>query len=433
MSIISKKWLRSKSELKLWNIGILVCVTAILLLFGSGYLVFNFQQKQEAGGKQASVIPSASVITADGYLEPSSEDILISPPFTMDRTLVKELRVKRGDRVKAGDIIAVLDSNLSMQAALQNAIAQEQAASEQLKLVKAGAKKGEIEAQRARVSESKAQLYGQIATQKAEIATLEAQLAGEQKSQTETVERIEIELNKAHKDCNRYHSLYRDGAVPTSQMESVCLVKDTSQKSLAEAKATLKRIVDSRQEEIIRAKENLSLTIATVRRQIEQSKATFHATAEVRPVNIAIAEAQLKVAKTAVKQAQVNLDLTFVRSPIDGQILEIHAWPGESANGGIVEIGSTKRMVAVAEVYETDIGMVKLGQKVEIKSSGLSQPLYGTVHEIGFKVGQKEVLSDDPVIAVDARVVKVRVLLNKQSSQKASKLTNLKVDVFIKR
>jgi HlyD family secretion protein len=102
------------------------------------------------------------------------------------------------------------------------------------------------------------------------------------------------------------------------------------------------------------------------------------------------------------------------------------------ANQGIVDLGRTNRMFVVAEVYETDIGRVKLEQKVEVKSPALREPLEGKVSEIGWQVGKKDVLNDDPVIAADARVVKVRVLLNEESSQRAAKLTNLKVDTFIK-
>ncbi|MFM9157868.1 MAG: HlyD family secretion protein, partial [Dolichospermum sp.] len=108
----------------------------------------------------------------------------------MERARIEKLKVKRGEWVKSGDIIALLDSNGSMAAALENAHSQEQIASAQLELIKAGAKKGEIAAQKAIVLENRSELNGQIATQKAEIGTLEAQLAGEQRTQNESIERI---------------------------------------------------------------------------------------------------------------------------------------------------------------------------------------------------------------------------------------------------
>jgi ABC exporter DevB family membrane fusion protein len=201
---------------------------------------------------------------------------------------------------------------------------------------------------------------------------------------------------------------------------------------LQEAQANLNRIINSGQEEIKEATGNLARTKATLKKEIEQTAATYDATAEVRPVDVAVAEAELAAARTAVRQAQANVDLTLVKSPLDGQVLEIHARPGEMANQGIVDLGRTNRMFVVAEVYETDIGRVKLEQKVEVKSPALREPLEGKVSEIGWQVGKKDVLNDDPVIDADARVVKVRVLLNEESSQRAARLTNLKVDTFIK-
>ena len=45
---------------------------------------------------------------------------------------------------------------------------------------------------------------------------------------------------------------------------------------------------------------------------------------------------------------------------MDGQILYVHTSPGERVGvKGVVEIGRTDKMYAVAEVYETDIIHVK--------------------------------------------------------------------------
>lgn len=409
----------------------LIAIPATVLLLVSGYLVIQAQSRQDLES-QETVATSSRLIVADGRLEPQGEVILLSAPFSMERARVEKLFVERGDWVKAGNTVAILDSHAIMQAALQNALKQEKIALTRLQQVKSGAKTGDIAAQKAKIFQTKAELKGQIATQEAKIATLRAQLAGERSSQMATVERIQAELKHASRECDRYRNLRSNGAVSMSQMESICLQQDTTQEQLQEAQANLNRIINSGQEEIKEATGNLARTKATLKKEIEQTAATYDATAEVRPVDVAVAEAELAAARTAVRQAQANVDLTLVKSPLDGQVLEIHARPGEMANQGIVDLGRTNRMFVVAEVYETDIGRVKLEQKVEVKSPALREPLEGKVSEIGWQVGKKDVLNDDPVIAADARVVKVRVLLNEESSQRAAKLTNLKVDTFIK-
>jgi HlyD family secretion protein len=420
-----------KSKLMSWKPIGLIAIPATVLLLVSGYLVIQAQSRQDLES-QETVATSSRLIVADGRLEPQGEVILLSAPFSMERARVEKLFVERGDWVKAGNTVAILDSHAIMQAALQNALKQEKIALTRLQQVKSGAKTGDIAAQKAKIFQTKAELKGQIATQEAKIATLRAQLAGERSSQMATVERIQAELKHASRECDRYRNLRSNGAVSMSQMESICLQQDTTQEQLQEAQANLNRIINSGQEEIKEATGNLARTKATLKKEIEQTAATYDATAEVRPVDVAVAEAELAAARTAVRQAQANVDLTLVKSPLDGQVLEIHARPGEMANQGIVDLGRTNRMFVVAEVYETDIGRVKLEQKVEVKSPALREPLEGKVSEVGWQVGKKDVLNDDPVIAADARVVKVRVLLNEESSQRAAKLTNLKVDTFIK-
>ncbi|MFM6026855.1 MAG: biotin/lipoyl-binding protein [Dolichospermum sp.] len=104
----------------------MVSVPTVLLLLVSGYQVLNYQQKITKKAQADISVTSTNVIAADGYLEPKGEVISVSLPFGMERARIEKLKVKRGEWVKAGDIIAVLDSNGSMAAALENAHSQEQ-------------------------------------------------------------------------------------------------------------------------------------------------------------------------------------------------------------------------------------------------------------------------------------------------------------------
>nr|MDJ0649963.1 HlyD family efflux transporter periplasmic adaptor subunit [Xenococcaceae cyanobacterium MO_188.B19] len=130
---------------------------------------------------------------------------------------------------------------------------------------------------------------------------------------------------------------------------------------------------------------------------------------------------------------QADLELAYVKSPIEGQILEINTWSGELVNKteGIVEVGNTENMYVVAEVYETDIARISIGQRAIITSGGIMPKLTGTVDDIGWQIGTKDVLSTDPVADVDARVVEVKIRLNPEDSQKVASLTNLQVNVII--
>ena len=96
---------------------------------------------------------------------------------------------------------------------------------------------------------------------------------------------------------------------------------------------------------------------------------------------------------------------------------------------GIVEIGKTHEMYAIAEVYETDIGKVKVGQRATVTSPVLPEPLQGTVERIGLKVGKMDVLNTDPAAKTDARVIEVEVRLD--NSEAAAALTNLTIEITI--
>jgi multidrug efflux pump subunit AcrA (membrane-fusion protein) len=142
--------------------------------------------------------------------------------------------------------------------------------------------------------------------------------------------------------------------------------------------------------------------------------------------------AQLKVdvAKAEIQAAHAALDLDTVRAPLSGQVVKIHARRGEKVGPeGIAEIGRNDQMYAVAEVYETDIGRVKLGQRATVRSPALDPELTGTVERIGLKVGRLQALDTDPATRTDARVVEVQVRLD--DSKRAASLTYLQVEIAI--
>ena len=361
---------------------------------------------------QNQLLPQA--IAALGYLEPQGEVIQLSAPAFMEGAKVKKLLVKRGQQINAGQIIAILDNSDRLTAILEEAKTNVKVANARLQQIKAGAKQGEITAQKATIANLKYDLQGQKNTQKA------------------VIQRIESELKNAQTECSRYENLYTDGAVSTSQKDNICLQKEIKENQLKEAKSTLNQIITTKQEQINQATANLNRTINTVSRHINQEKATLAAVSEVRPTDVILANTQLEAAQKAVKTAQANLDLSYVRSPQKGQIIKIHTWPGELiSNKGIVAIGNTQQMYVTTEIYETDINKVKLGQIATIKADGIVEELTGIVDEIGLEISSKNVLGTDPVADADARVVEVKIKLNPQDSIKVSRLTNLQVNVII--
>jgi len=158
-----------------------------------------------------------------------------------------------------------------------------------------------------------------------------------------------------------------------------------------------------------------------------RSLAVGGATSDARREAAELAE---KIAKAGLEAARAALELSVVRAPIGGQVLEIHARSGERVGPeGVAELGDTGAMYAIAEVYETDILRVSVGKAATIKSPALPEPLRGRVERIGLKIGKADVLDTDPAAKADARVVEVDVKLD--DSETVAGLTNLQVEVLI--
>jgi HlyD family secretion protein len=329
-------------------------------------------------------------------LEPQGEVIYLSAPAAIEGARVGRLLVKLGDKVERDQVVAILDNYDRLKSALKLSQRQVKVAQSRLAQIKAGSKVGKIEAQ------------------SAEIQSLEAELKGQMATQAAVIKRLQYELQNAETECSRYQRLYHDGAISASQRDNICLKEDTLREQLQEAQATRSR------------------TVNTLDQQLAAAISTRTEIVEVRPTDVAVVKAEVEAAEAGVQQAKANLDLAFVRSPRSGQILKIYTFAGERVGEkGIVALGNTSQMNVVAEVYETDIHKVAIGQQATIQSQGFLQELTGKVVEIGLQIGKKDVLGTDPAADSDVRVVEVRIRLDPVSNQKVEALTNLQVNVII--
>lgn len=376
----------------------------VALTMSGGAAVFLYSLAQLRSNTEPQVAPTTLPsqpaiigVAALGRLEPQGEVIRLSAPTSAGTNRVTQLLIKQGDKVTKGQTVAIMETNDRSEAALNRAKVEVKVAKAQLARVKAGARSGDIQAQKEDISRLRAELEGQIATQRATIA------------------RIEAEVENAAVENRRYQGLYRAGAIAASEADTRRLRLETAQKQLQEAKETLNR------------------TIETTKIQLEQAKATLDSVQEVRPVDVQVAQAELQSAMAAVKQAKADYELTAIRSPIDGQILDVNVRPGEVVgNNGIADIGKTGQMYVVAEVYETDIKKVQIGQPAVITSQAFNGELQGKVSQIGLQVDRQDIFDVNPQADTDNKVIDVRIRLKPEDSQRVANLTNLQVQTLIK-
>jgi HlyD family secretion protein len=133
--------------------------------------------------------------------------------------------------------------------------------------------------------------------------------------------------------------------------------------------------------------------------------------------------------------AQVRLDRTILCAPCSGKVLKVLTRPGETIGAApLLLLADLTRMVAIAEVYETDHQYLQENVPATVTSPAFPRPLNGTVIRIGRLVSSNRVLDLNPTADADRRVVEVQVRLDEgPDTVLAGDLLNLQVTVTLAR
>lgn len=374
-----------------------------LLIFGVFLINLLGQPKAKDNQEntQADIVHRANEVVALGKLVPNGEIIKLSVA-NADNSRVNKILVSEGEQVEKNQVIAVLQGFENRQRDLEDAEKEVELAQANLKQTRLGfTKKAELAAQRAHISRLKSQLSNEHAENKARIDFAKSQLR---------LARLTYDQNKL---------LQREGAVTQIALNQSKEQLDMAQANLNERQAQFNNNQETLKQQIIQEQENLAKL------------------QEISPLDVQIAEIELEKAIIAVGKSKADLEDTQVKVPISGQILRINTQVGEQVNTeqGIVEIGRTDEMYAIAEVYETDISKVKVGQTALISSEygGFEGKLKGRVEYLSLQVGAQNILgsSKKPTHDKNSRIVEVKIKINPEDNHKVASLTNMQVRVEI--
>ncbi|MGA7933623.1 MAG: HlyD family efflux transporter periplasmic adaptor subunit [Kovacikia sp.] len=377
-----------------WILGIFGAAIA-LGLTGLGLAKLSMtnptKPNQMATNLAPAALPKRGEVVALGRLEPQGEVIRVGGP---NGERIQHLTVKEGDFVPKGAVLAYLESH-------QERLAERNYAASQL-------------------AEAKARLkattdYGKAQIQEAKTRVQQIDRPGtfEINAQKAAVRKLEAELDLANADLQRNQSLYSQGAIAKQTLDRQSTQVRQLQEQINSAKATL-----------IQLDTGWKMNSQNAQAQLRSQQANLPLT----QVQVAVASATQNLTL-----ASARLERTLIRSTKSGRILRIIAHEGEAiGDSGILDLGDTRQMNVVAEVYETDLRLVKVGQPVTIASrnGAFSKPLTGKVIEVGWQIFKNNVLDDDPAANADARVVEVKIRLD--DSKPVAGMTNLQVDVRIR-
>jgi HlyD family secretion protein len=371
--------------------GVLLVVVAALGVADPGGLSSNINSVASGNARARDVAETrAGAVAALGRIEPQSEIINLSASnSTPDR--LDSLFVERGDLVRKGQVLGYLGGYHEQAAQIEVFQAQLDEASRKL------ATELETALARIEVAEIHQRQVNEvwplrIAAQEATIRNVAAKLANDK----------DILTSQTH--------LFNQGVASRRLREDLTAVVLEGEASLASAQARLNEMQRQFEMDQIDAATQIRLAKAS----LERARAEF----PIVSLNKQIALAQSRAER-----------LTLF-APVNGRILNIRVKPGEqAASGPILTMGDTSKMRVVAEVYETDILSVQVGQPATVRSRSLPHEIQGKVVRVGNMIFKNDVLNVDPAARADARVVEVWIEL--ADSAITERLTNLNVDVLI--
>ena len=279
---------------------------------------------------------------------------------------ILEIRVREGDDMKAGDVIAVLDDRQvqsrhdQAQAALTAAEAGTASARAQVAILEEQLKQTQLA-----FGQSENDSQGRVAQAEADLTAAEADRA-----------RQEASLKLALFDKDAYTHLVTTGAVSERQGRLSVATADQQEAAVAGAK----RRVEAARGAVTTAKASLSnpgirqSQVAAVRQQLIQQQA-----------EIANSVASAEQARFQLAEADANRqDLTVV-APFAGTVITRAAEPGEVIQAGtpIVTLLDLAKVYLRGFVPEGDIGRVKVGQVAHVYlDSNITQALDAYVSRI---------------------------------------------------
>ncbi len=279
---------------------------------------------------------------------------------------IREISVREGDEVKAGQVIAVLDDE-QVRAREEQAGSAARAAEARVRWAEGqiAVLAAELEQSRLGTDQARLDAEGRVRQAEAQVAAAEAQLA-----------QAESEHGKARGDEERYTALAASGDIPEQKGSHA---RSTSEALGASVRAARKQ-VDVARAMFTSARATLANPAirSTEGARVRQQMAQAHS-------DIAAARAEWERAQAQLSEAQANRQDLAIVAPADGTVATRSAEPGEVVAPGtpVVTLVNLSTVYLRGFVPEGEIGRVRTGQRAQVfLDSAPNQPIEAVVSRI---------------------------------------------------
>jgi HlyD family secretion protein len=348
------------------------------LLLGFAALVMTAAGTQFLPTQPVTVIPvvvqrgeaarsGEPLFQTPGWIEPRPTAISVT---AMTPGVIEELMVVAGQRLEKNDPVArliAIDAELALEQA-RNGLAISEG-----ELSRANA---EWSAARARL-EQPVHLQAILADSRSALAKVETELA-----------KLPYLIKAAESDLAYAKSSLENKRSARQAISENVIALAEKDHAIAEANlAELRQRLPNVEREILALREKAAATAKQAVLLIDENQQVQEAEAKCQS-----ARAVRDGAAVRVRQAELALERTVVRSPIDGQVLRVVAAPGTRVMGlegtagqnasTVIEMFEPSRLQVRADVRLEDVPLVFPGQLVEVETASSKEAIAGRVLQI---------------------------------------------------
>ncbi len=309
----------------------------------------------ERGNLVATIAPTGEVYA------PRQEELY----FDVNKIELTELNVAAGQQVKAGDLLARIDTETLERAVTQAeadlTVAQdalEKAQNPYTDLDLAGAQRAVTQAQ--------------VALENAKKHLIVVQ---NDSDNAERIRNLEYEVNWYETHYGESLRKYEKGQITKERLDLDFSNLMTAKERLTTARLNAEITLANAEDQVAQAEYNLQ--------KAQETLAEIQAGPD--PDEVEVAQAKVSSAQAALEDAQDALEAATMVAPFDGTIISVDAEVGDlvSSTTIVVTLADLSNLRVRAFVDETDISQVEIGQEVEITFDAFpGQQLRGQVLEV---------------------------------------------------